>query len=144
MRKNIQHIAFLLLIFTAYPFVFQTLHILHHHGHSVNSGLNTGMVHTHACSSDHDKYGDYDPDTDNSANHALSGRFYLRSSQQDENGEVHCPLCEHEFAKFSLGTFQEVSFTSERLSLVSTYFYQSPPLLYTGNCTSLRAPPLKS
>ncbi len=141
MRKSTRHIAFLLLIFIAYPFVFQTLHVISHdHGHSgpIRSDNVKGQI--HACTFHRDKSDGPAGQEDNPGKPAPAGQHF--SGSPEYPGHEHCPLCEHEFAKFSLETLFHISFTDERVSLVNNYFYRNPLVLYSGNHCSLRAPPL--
>jgi hypothetical protein len=140
MRKSVRHIAFLLLIFIAYPFVFQTLHVISHdHGHTrpVRSGIVNGQLHD--CTFHHDKSHDPAGQDDNSHKPVPAGQQF--SGTHEHPGHEHCPLCEHEFAKFSIETLFQVSYTDDRFSLVNNYCYNNPPVLYNGNHCSLRAPP---
>jgi hypothetical protein len=138
MKKSVQNIALLLLVFITYPFVFQALHILYHdHGHSLDNSEN-GLVYiclppAGVCSGHHDT-------RDLSAIPQLP--FPVIGTVPDsETGGNHCPLCEHDFAKFRVSNVYQIVYGNENFSLVNTNFYQIPPVLFTGNHISLRAPP---
>jgi hypothetical protein len=141
MKKNTPYIALLLLVFIAYPFVFQTVHIISHdHGFSLMNTSDPGNGQVHFCSPHQNKCED-PARKDNSNNFPLPGQQLVSSPGYSDLEGSHCPLCEHEFAKFSLEKLFHITFTNERVLLVNNYFYRNPSLLYTGNHRLLRAPP---
>jgi ABC-type nickel/cobalt efflux system permease component RcnA len=139
MKKHSRHIALVLLIFIAYPFVFQTFHILYHdHGHTAGN-LPAISGDYHECSS-HD-HSDNSRGKNNKPEDSPFTVRYTGIYEQSGHDHKHCPLCEHEFAKFSVKSLFYISFKDERFLLVNNYLYQNPSVLYTGNHRSLRAPP---
>lgn len=141
MKINFGNIALLLLVFIAYPFVFQTVHIISHsHGFSRINKTYAGNGHVDFCSSHHNKCEDPARE-DHSNKPPLPGQQFLKNPGNSDYVVSHCPLCEHEFAKFSLEKLFHISFADERFFLVFDYFYRNPPVLYTGNHRLLRAPP---
>jgi hypothetical protein len=136
MKKNVQNIALILLVFITYPFVFQALHILYHdHGHSPDiNGL------THSCIASGASCNSNNDDRHHSSVPALL--FHILSAVPvTESGGNHCPLCEHDFAKFRVGSIFQIAFSNETFSLVYSDLYQVPGILFSGNHISLRAPP---
>jgi hypothetical protein len=145
MKKHIRHTAILLLIFIAYPFVFQTLHIMFHdhgHDHVQKPGLSHGQIIT--CTPHMKNCGHSAQIPHNHDGTALPFQHALDNPECSGVDYGHCPLCEHEFAKFSISSLYAISFSDERVSAINTCFYQNPPVLYQGTHISLRAPPITS
>jgi hypothetical protein len=140
MKKHSRHIALVLLLFIAYPYVFQASHIINHdHSHNAgNRSANSGNY--HACSS-HDHCDNPDGNKDNPDGSSFPGPYLAGVPDHTDHEDAYCPLCEHEFAKFSLKSLYYITFKDERFSLVNNYFYQDPSVLYTGHHRSFRAPP---
>jgi hypothetical protein len=140
MKKHIQHIAIILLLFIAYPYVFQAVHILSHdHSHaSGNRSANSGYY--HSCSL-HDHCDNPAGNQEKPDGLSFSGPYFEGIPGNSDHEHEQCPLCEHEFAKFSVKSIFYTSFEDERFSLVNNYFYQVPSVLYTGHHRSFRAPP---
>jgi hypothetical protein len=140
MKKHSRHIALVLLLFIAYPFVFQTFHILYHdHSHTAGNWLANSGNH-HECSS-HDHSDNTDGKTNKPGKHHFPHQHIAGIPEQPDHEHEHCPLCEHEFGKFSVKSLFHIYFKDERFTLVNNYLYRDPSVLYTGNHRSLRAPP---
>jgi hypothetical protein len=133
MKKHSRHIALVLLLFIAYPYVFQALHILYH-DHSPTAG------NYHACSF-HGQCDNSGGNKDKPDGPSFPGKNLAGIPEHSDHEDADCPLCEHEFAKFSVKSLYYISFKDERFSLVNNYFYQDPSVLYTGHHRSFRAPP---
>jgi hypothetical protein len=140
MKKSTRHIALLMLVFIAYPFVFQAVHIISHDHYLHIDGSDTGRGHVHFCPAHHNKC-EESFRKDNPDEPSFAGQQFLSSIGLSDHEGNHCPLCEHEFAKFSLEKLFNISFADERISLVNNFFYRNPSVLFTGNHRSLRAPP---
>ena len=141
MKKHVQHIAYLLLLFIAYPFIFQTLHILYNdHGHT----------HSH-CRADQHSYikfcssvngcGHSSKNTNHAAGSNHPEQHYVNIHDQFAGEADHCAICEHEFAKFSISKIFNICFTSEIFSALTPFPYRNPLVSFNGNNVSLRAPP---
>lgn len=149
MQKHIRHTASFLLLVIAYPFLFQTLHIIHHdHNHDAGHSHMNGRSNQSNCSalsgfcSNNDGLADDHTSGQNcNVNPDHRDNLYIVSPATTLHDHEECPLCEHEFAKFNLKRSMDVFFSEEIFTTVNISFYQNPPVFYTGNHISLRAPP---
>ena len=141
MKKHVQHIAFLLLLFIAYPILFQTLHILYNdHGHAHSHCQANQHSYMHFCTS-----GNGCGHSSGNTNFAVSSdhpeQHFINNHDHLANEADHCAICEHEFAKFSISKIFNICFTSEIFSTLTAFLYQDPLVSFDGNNVSLRAPP---
>ena len=160
MQKHIKHTALLLLLVIAYPFIFQSLHIIYHdhsrhtaRHHAVNHGtlnhtspLSGSCTHTPGDDPHHFP-GDHNHDSSGERSGTGTDIRYFSSTVIPENKDhdhKECPLCDHEFAKFKLERSMNIFFLEEIFTIINTSFYQNPAVLYTGNHISPRAPPRRS
>ncbi len=150
MQKHIKHTALFLLLVIVYPFLFQALHIIHHdHNHAAGHRHVVDQSNKSSCSSltgfcsnndgPSDDHHHYRANCDANLDH--KDVLNIVSPAKTVHDHEECPLCEHEFAKFNLKRSMDIFFTEEIFTTVNTSFYQNPPVLYTGNHISLRAPP---
>ena len=141
MKKHTQYIAFLLLLFFGYSILFQNLHILLHDQGYIHNNCTPGQTGTaHFCISDKGcGHSSGSINQDNNPDHPKQPG--INKPDHHSHEAVHCPVCEHEFAKFSIIKIINVDFPSEILSFVTLCLYQAPRILYNGNHVSLRAPP---
>ena len=145
MKKGIQNIAIVLLFIIAYPFVFQAAHILSHdHGHSHTHSLNPVSGNLHECPRHDGRLDASGTGFDGLNDYEYSAGRQLSILQQYDNTGKHCPLCEHDFAKFKIDAIFQIATSGERFASVNSDLHQNPPVLYTGNNASLRAPPLNN
>ncbi len=143
MKRYSQHTACLLLLFFGYSILFQNLHILLHDHGDYNSNCSSESAHSrtaHFCISDkgcgHSSGG---TDQDNYPDHPKQPG--INNSDHNTHKAIHCPVCEHEFAKFSFTKVFNIDFSAEGIEFVTSCHYQAPRILYKGNHISLRAPP---
>lgn len=149
MQKHIRHTASFLLLVIVYPFLFQTLHIIHHdhnqdagHSHMNGRSNQTNCSSLSGFCSNNDRLADDRSSSQNcDVNPDHIENLYIASFKTTLHDHKECPLCEHEFAKFNLKRSINIFFTEEIFTTVNISFYQNPPVLYTGNHISLRAPP---
>ncbi len=141
MKKHTQHIAFLLLLFFGYSILFQNLHILFHDHLDIHNNCTSGQTGiNHFCASDNlCGHSSGSIDQDNNPGHPKQPG--INQPDHHSHEAVHCPVCEHEFAKFSITKIFNVDFSTEFLSFVTPGLYKAPRILYDGNHVSLRAPP---
>lgn len=160
MQKHIKYTALILLLVIAYPFLFQSLHIIYHdHSHhsSRHLAVNHGSLnHSSPLSGSCTHYpGDDTHQSAGNHNHNPSGNkseagdelpyaLCLVNPESNIHDQKECPLCDHEFAKFKLERSLNIFFSEVIFNIINAYLYQAPPVLYTGNNVSLRAPPLHS
>ena len=156
MQKHLKYTAIFILMVVVYPFLFQSLHIIYHdhqHGSGHIPGIspvsrNSCSVHTGLCS----HAGSHEPEKDPPAgpgSDSKTGRspgliFCTVNDHEPFHSHEECPVCEHEFAKFSLDNTSYTLFTEDIIAIISPLFYLEPAILYTGNHKLLRAPPLLS
>jgi len=149
MHKHCRHTASFLLLVIVYPFLFQALHIIRHdHEHYAGQSHMNGRSNKTNCSSlsgfcsNIDELADDHPSGQNcDTNLDHRDILYIVSQLATIHDHEECPLCEHEFAKFSLNRSMDIFITEEIITSVDISFYQNPPVLYSGNHISLRAPP---
>lgn len=156
MQKHVRHTAFLLLLVIAYPFIFQSLHIIyhdhsHHSAHHVvnHGGLNHSSPLSGSCTHEpgdnmHHTSGDHDHDPSGKKSGGVTELWYLSCTLLPESKDhdlKECPLCDHEFAKFKLERLLNIFFSEEMFNIINTTFYRNALVLCTGNNVSLRAPP---
>lgn len=151
MQKHIRHTTFFLLLVIVYPFLFQALHIIHHdhdhnhaagHRHVVDqSNKSSCSSLTGFCSNNDGPSDDHHYRQNCDANLDHKDVLNIVSPAKTVHDHQECPLCEHEFAKFNLKRSVDIFFTEEIFTTVNISFYQNPPVLYTGNHISPRAPP---
>ncbi len=140
-KKNSQYTAWLLLFFLAYSILIQNLHILFHDHGDIHNPCNQGQTGiAHFCTSDN-VCGHSSGSINQGDDPGYPKQPGINKPDHPSHEAVHCPVCEHEFAKFSITKIFNIDFSSEILSFVTLCLYQTPCILYNGNHVSLRAPP---
>lgn len=109
-----KHIAFLLTVLFAFPILFQSVHILEHHGNE--------QPDNHACE------------------HQCS---HQQDSDHEDLGSEHerCLVCEYEFAVFNTPAPSEVVFHLPVRFQVICLVPSAEPVIGNRSAISLRAPP---
>ena len=135
MKSHIRHAALVLLAVILYPVGYQNFHILYHdHGHQISHSVCESILNSGSSDSSEHECGN-----DNNGVEENELPYYQFNKVVD-----HCPVCEHEFAKFSHTGIYTVSTIYDFFSAIKDYVYYPPALAYSGNHISLRAPPLLS
>jgi hypothetical protein len=115
MRRRKHYIIILLTLVFAFPLIFQSVHIIGHKKHFV--------IESESCCVQH-------------SNQKFAAEIKVTSE--------HCPICEYEFAIFSVSEFSNIYpstfFIDFQYNTLSEVFH----LYFRGSNRSLRAPPFQS
>jgi hypothetical protein len=135
MKRQIRYTVLVLLAVIIYPVGYQNFHILYHdHGHLKSHSVCEGILNSGSSDSfAHECWNDSKEIEENEF------PYYQYNKVID-----HCPVCEHEFAKFSHAGIYNIANIYDFFSTINDFLYHPPVLSLSGTHISLRAPPYLS